>query len=254
MGRAKIDRTGEVGYNNNGEEMRIIRYGDVHDIDVKFVKDGTVVQHRTHNEFLKGSIRNPMTPSVYGVGFIGVGDYKTCDGNGKFTKCYIVWHNMLRRCYDPKFHEKQPTYENCTVCEEWHNFQVFAEWYYKHYYEVEGQRMNLDKDILCKGNKVYSADTCVFVPQSINALFIKSDKLRGKYYIGVCKKGNKFQAKLNKDNETIHLGAYATPEEAFQAYKTAKEQYIKEVANKYKEQIPHELYQALMNYDVEIND
>lgn len=254
MSRAKIDRTNEIGYNNNGEEMRIIRYANRTDIDVQFTKDCTVVEHRRYKDFEAGSIRNPMTPTVYGVGFIGVGDYKTSDGNGKFTKCYITWHNMLRRCYDPNFHKNEPTYENCTVDEKWHNFQVFAEWYYSHFYEIEGQIMNLDKDIVCKGNKVYSADTCVFVPQRINSLFAKSNKTRGKYPIGVCKKGNKFQAKLNKDNETIHLGAYDTPEEAFLAYKEHKELYIKEVAEEYKSQIQHELYQALMNYKVEITD
>ena len=249
----KIDRTGEVGYNNDGEKMMIVKYSNANDIDVKF-EDGTIIKHNAYNNFKKGNIKNPMRPSVYGVGFIGVGDYKTCDENGKETKCHKVWRSMLERCYSSKFHEREQTYRGCTVCEEWWNFQVFAEWFYEHYYEIENETMNLDKDILKKGNKIYSADTCIFTPQFINSLFVKSNKIRSKYYIGVTKHGDKFKAYLNKYNKLIHLGMFTTPEEAFQAYKKAKEQYIKETAERYKLLIPHELYQALMNYKVEIDD
>ena len=250
----KIDRTGETRVNNNGEEMKIIRYANRNDIDVQF-EDGTIVEHRKYKNFKKGKIKNPMTPSVYGIGYMGIGKFKSTDENGKITKCHNTWKNMHERCYNPKYHEKRPTYENCTVCEEWHNYQAFAKWDNENYYEVGDERMALDKDILKKGNKVYSPETCVYVPQSINSLFTKRDNERGDLPIGVSKNGNKFQARLSKGNgKPIHLGLYDTPEEAFQAYKQAKEQFIKEVAEKYKSQIPHELYQALMNYKVEIDD
>ena len=252
----KIDRTGEVGFNTNGEEMRIIRYGNWDDIDIQFINDGTVVQHKTYNNFKKGQIKNPMTPTVFGVGYLGIGKFKSCDENGKFTKCYIAWRNMMERCYSPKCQEKHPSYKNCTVCKEWHNYQVFAEWYYEHYYEFgSNERMALDKDILCKGNKVYSADTCVFVPTSINILFVKSNKTRGDYPIGVSKYRNKYVAFLSKGNgKSINLGIYPTPELAFQAYKIAKEAYIKEVAEEYKDKIPCKLYEAMVAYEVEIDD
>ena len=254
MSRPKIDRTGEIGYNNDGERMVIIRYGGALDIDIQF-EDGTIIKNRQYVNFKKGNIKNPMTPIIHGVGFIGVGDYKTCDENGKLTKCHNIWVNMLTRCYSSKYHEKYPTYENCKVCEEWHNFQVFAKWQNENYYEVGNERMELDKDILNKGNKVYSPNTCIFVPHSINVLFTKCDKARGKYPIGVYKKGNKFRAKLSKSNgKQIYLGYFNTPEEAFQAYKQAKEDYIKEVANEYKLLIPQKLYDALMNYEVNIDD
>lgn len=250
----KTDRTGEVGVNNNGEEMRIIRYGNCDDIDVLFVKDGTVIEHKQYSCFKKGRIKNPFFSSVYGVGCIGIGKFKPYE-NGKPTKCYITWMHMMERCYDPKLQEKEPTYKGCTVCPEWWNFQVFAEWYYSHFYEIENEKMNLDKDILHKGNKVYSPNNCVFVPQFINSLFTKSNNTRGKFPIGVYKMGNKFKAYLSKDNgKQIYLGTYPTPEEAFLAYKQAKEEYIKQIAEKYKAQIPYELYQAMMNYEVEIND
>ena len=253
MGK-KDGRLNEIGVNKNGEEMTIVRYGGVNDIDVQFVKDGTIVEHKQYGNFKTGSISNPFSPTIYGVGCIGVGKFKSRDENGKHTKCYEVWLSMLRRCYDPNTHKKQPTYKGCIVCEEWHNFQVFAQWFYEHYYELENERMTLDKDILCKGNKVYSPETCVFTPNFINVLFTKCNKTRGNLPIGVSKKGDKFQAHLNKDNRKIHLGMFNTPEEAFQTYKKAKEQYIKELAEKYKSQIPYELYEALMNYEVNIDD
>ena len=248
------DRTGEFGVSSQGEKMTIVRYGNKNDIDVQF-EDGTIVEHKQYNDFKNGKVKNPYFPSFYGVGFIGNGKFKPFDENGKATKCYKAWHNMLKRCYDHKFHEKEPTYKGCSVCEEWHNFQVFAEWYYSHFYELENEIMNLDKDILCKGNKIYSPDTCIYVPQRINKLFIKCDKVRGEYPLGVSKHGNKFKAWVSKGNgKPITLGTYPTPNEAFLAYKIAKEKYIREVAEEYKGKIPFKLYEALMNYEVEIDD
>ena len=88
-----------------------------------------------------------------------------------------------------------------------------------------------------------------------NNLFTKRDEARGKYYIGVTKYRNKFKAQLNKGiGKSISLGTYDTPEEAFLAYKKAKEAYIKEVAEEYKGKIDNRLYEALMNYEVEITD
>ena len=249
----KKDRLNETRLNNNGEEMIIVRYGGRHDIDVKF-QDGTIIEHKQYENFKNGKIKNPMTPIIYGVGFIGVGDYKTCDENGKITRCHTTWKHMYQRCYDPKCQEKCQTYKGCTVCEEWNDYQEFGKWFDENYYEVGNERMALDKDILHKGNKVYSPNTCIFVPHSINVLFTKRDKARGKYPIGVYKMGNKFNAQLNKDNERIYLGTYDTPEEAFQAYKIAKEDYIKEVAEKYKDKIPCKLYKAMIAYEVEIDD
>ena len=249
----KDGRLNEIGYNNDGEEMRIVRYGRAIDIDVQF-DDGTIVEHKRYDDFKKGKIKNPITPSVYGVGFMGIGDYKSTGENGKNTKCYTTWYDVHQRCYDTKYHEKHPTYKNCKVCKEWNDYQAFAKWDNENYYEVGNEKMDLDKDILCKGNKVYSADTCVYVPHSINVLFIKCDKSRGDYPIGVRKHRNKFEAQLRKGNESMYLGSFNTPEEAFLAYKKAKEQYIKEVAEEYKDKIPYRLYEALMNYEVEIDD
>ena len=163
---------------------------------------------------------------------------------------------MLRRCYDSKYHDREPSYIGCEVSEDWLNFQNFAGWYYDNIYQIEDEVISLDKDILCKGNKIYSPDTCVFVPQTINSLFTKRDNHRGNYPVGVYykKKNKKYIAQCNVNEKQKHLGCYDKPEEAFQVYKNFKEKYIKEVAEEYKDKIPEKLYNAMITYEVEIDD
>lgn len=186
-------------------------------------------------------------PSVYGIGYIGVGNYRTTV-NRKKTKEYSKWNNILHRGYDKKYKERNPTYKDCYVADTWHNFQNFAKWFEENY--VEG--WELDKDILINGNKIYSPETCCFVPREINALFkspkegvtslpsgVSYDKFNKKYKVSVRVYG-KFKTE----------GRYNTIEEAFQAYKTVKEKHIKEVANKWRGQITEEVYQTMTNYKI----
>lgn len=258
---AKIDRTGEERLNNFGSKMIIARYKNAYDVDVYFPEYNWTARNTRYDVFKKGNIVCSYERRAYGVGYLGEGKYKVLK-NGKPTKCYQIWHSMLQRCYDHKYHKKALTYINCEVCEEWLCFQNFAKWYYNNYYEVGSQKMCLDKDILCKGNKVYSPETCIFVPERINTLFIKCDKSRGKYPIGVYykKQTGKFVARCSvydlKENKSKlkHLGLYNTHEEAFEFYKEFKEEYIKEVADYYKGKIPSKLYDAMYNYEVEITD
>lgn len=191
----------------------------------------------------------------YGVGYLGEGDY-TYRINGKETLTHIMWRDMLKRCYSEKYHEKKPSYIGCTVDKEWHNFQVFAKWFDENYYEVEGQTINLDKDILNKGNKIYSSNNCVFVPQNINTLFISQKSKRGKYPIGVSydKEKSKYRADCRNNGKNVNLGRYSSVEDAFNSYKVHKEKLIKEIAEQYKEHIPSTLYNAMILYKVDIND
>ena len=253
------ERIGEETKNNFGSKMKIIAYRKYNDVDVYFEEYNWIAKNRQYIDFQKGEIKCPYERRVYNVGFIGEGKYKP-NINRKNTECYTVWQHMIRRCYDNKIHKKRPTYIDCKVCDEWLNFQNFAEWYYNNYYEVEGEQMCLDKDILYKGNKIYSPETCVFTPNGINVLFTKSNKARGKYPIGVSKEKTtgKFKAECQKQlcekSESRYLGLYDTPKEAFEVYKIEKEKYIKYVADKYKDKIPENLYNALYKYEVEIND
>ena len=173
----------------------------------------------------------------------------------KNTPYYKAWFSMLSRCYNTHSqYTKWRTYIGCSVCNEWFvlsNFKAWLENPENGY--LEGY--HLDKDILIKGNKVYSPDTCCFVPTEINSLFTKTDSLRGRYPIGViATPHNKFVAKLS--GQRIYLGVFDTPELAFLAYKNAKEQQIKELAEKYFKEgkITERVYNALMKYEVEITD
>ena len=117
--------------------------------------------------------------------------------------------------------------------------------------------MHLDKDRLIKGNKIYSPKTCIFVPQTINSLFIKNNSVRGELPIGVSrnKKTKKYASNITIESTcSVFLGYFDTPEEAFYSYKEAKEKEIKRVADEYKDKIPQKLYEAMYNYEVDIND
>lgn len=204
-----------------------------------------------------GYIKTDKTiPTMCGVGYFGYGNYKATftdvDGKRKKTKQYDTWSNMMHRCYDEKFIQKNPTYKDAYVDPVWHNFQNFAEWFDDNYYEVEGQRMELDKDILFQGNKVYSPNTCIFVPHNINSLITRADSIRGDLPCGVSyvKALNKYRAYYNERDDIIHIGVYSSPNEAFLAYKKAKEERIYNVALEYKMFIPDKLFNALLNYEV----
>lgn len=210
-------------------------------------------EHVQYNTFINGEIKCPYEKRAFNIGYLGEGKYKTTK-NGKKTKYYEVWYGMLQRAYDPKYIQKHPTYKGCRVHESWHNFQTFSEWFEKNYYEIKGQRMAIDKDILYKGNKIYSKETCIFVPHLINTLFIKCDTSRGDLPVGVARINKKYMAECNVDKKMKYLGCYDTPEQAFQAYKNFKEKYIKDVAEEYKDQMPTKLYNAMIQYKIEIDD
>ena len=260
MGRKSIDRTWEKGINNFGSKMIIVEYRKYSDIDVYFPEYDWTFKHSTYQSFKNGEIKCPYEKRVYGIGYLGEGKYKPKE-NGKHTKVYKTWKDMLGRCYDTKIQEKYPTYKDCEVDKKWHNFQNFAKWYYDNYYEVEGERMELDKDILFKHNKIYSLETCIYVPHTINSLFIKCDKCRGSSVIGTTpRKNGKYEVQCwlinpkTGKSKNEYLGRYDSQEEAFKIYKYYKEKNIKQVADYYKSLIPQKVYDALYDYEVEIDD
>jgi hypothetical protein len=213
---------GEKFITNEGYLVEVIAYKTCLNIEIKF-EDGHVVRV-SYSSLKKGSIKNYNHPSVFNIGFIGIGRYKV-KINGKLSKSYTTWNHMLQRCYSKKYQEKQPTYIGCSVAKEWHNYQNFSKWFEDNY--IEGYA--LDKDIIIKDNKVYSPDTCCFVPQEVNNLFTKRKSHRGEYLIGVYfdKRINKFKAVCNVNGESKYLGVFCSEIEAFESYKIVKEQTAK---------------------------
>ena len=114
----------------------------------------------------------------------------------------------------------------------------------------------LDKDVLAKGNKIYSEQTCSFLPREINTLFTSRAKLRGSCPIGVSfhESARKYQANFRENGQLRYLGLHQTQEEAFSVYKEAKENYVKQVALRYKDLIREDVYLALLNWTVDIDD
>ena len=256
----KNERLGLIKKNNQGYDMKIIEYTNRHNIVVEF-QDKYKKQVKTRWQlFEEGSINNPYHPSVYEKGIVG--DKYVITKNGKATKEYNAWFNIMIRCFDETVKQKRYTYENVTICEEWLYFPNFYEWIHSQenfdkWYN--GKRWAVDKDILIKGNKIYSPETCCLVPLRVNNLFIKSDAIRGDFPIGVTEHKGKFVAECNhivNGKKKNYIGIYDTVIEAFKVYKNFKEKYIKRVAQEeYGEcNITKKCYNAMMSYQVEITD
>lgn len=246
----KSERLGERYITNEGYEVIIKNYRGCMDVDVIF--ESGYILNTTYNSIKIGTISNPYHPTICNIGYFGVGRFKS-KIKGVRNKQYQIWINMIKRCYSTKQIERNLTYKDVTVCEEWHNFQNFAEWYEENYNPEYMEGWHLDKDILVKGNKVYSPETCTLVPKEINNLFKKYNIINKIYPTGVVyhSRDKKFYISFVKKGHTC---SFPSVEEAFQAYKTAKEKHIKEVADKWKDLITKQTYQAMYNYKVEITD
>ena len=241
---------GKVCKSKSSGDFKILKYNDKKNVEIQFLNTGFEMVVRL-GDIRNGSVKDPYVASVFGVGITGTKYPITI--NGVKTKEYVLWKGMLQRCYSDT---QYPTYEGCKCSENFKSYEYFYEWCNKQVgFDNEG--WHLDKDLLVKGNKVYSEKTCVFLPQEINSLLIKSTATRGKHLIGVywsnTNKAFVAQVRKNKGKQEW-LGCFNTELEAFNTYKTAKESYIKEQAEKYKSQIDVRAYNALMNYEVNIDD
>lgn len=234
--------------NKQGDIMEIIEYNKNKDILVKFLDSGFIKRSQV-SSFTRGSIYNPYFKEVYGVGFLGESDVD--------RKSYQVWRDMMKRCYDGKKKE----YNDCFVCKEWHNYSNFKSWFQVNYYKLDNnERVHLDKDILIKENRIYCPRACVFTPQRINDFFVKKRTEKRETPLGVSiLKNGKYKSGFSRKDKNgvykyIHFGTFENPTDAFYPYKKAKEEYLKEIANEYKQKIPKLLYNALITWEVEIND
>ena len=252
------DCVGKVCKSLNSGDFKILKYNNTADVEIQFLKTGYETTARL-GDIRNGRVKDPCLPSVYGVGITGTKYPPSI--NGVKTKEYILWTHMLQRCYSDTnvcdtSKKRNPTYIGCEVSENFKYYEYFYEWCHKQT-GFGNKGFQLDKDLLIKGNKVYSEDSCVFLPQEINNILTKREVLRGKHLIGVswCNTKKAFVAQVNKNKGSPEwLGSFNTEIEAFNAYKTAKESFVKEQANKWKGKIDLRAYEALMNYTVEITD
>lgn len=249
------DRTGETNYSYYGQLMTIVKYRNATDLDVEF-EDGTIVKHKHYRNFVGRCIRNPNRPSVYNIGYMGIGEYNKINS----CRAYDAWNKMFQRCYSDKKYtnSRYMSYQECEVDSAFYNFQYFCQWFYGNTWD--NNCTVLDKDILVKHNKIYSPDNCVLVDNRINCLFTFRSRERGVYPLGVRlnNKGDRYLAQCNSfEGKRIYLGSFLTPEDAFECYKQYKESVIKMVADDYKSRypkFPDRLYEAMYNYSIDYDD
>ena len=234
-------------------DLEVVSYSGSTKVTVRFLSSGYETQAYKHN-ILKGAVKDPYYPKHEGRGFLGEGKYKAkCEG--KNTKPYSVWRNILTRCYREEG-LKNLTYKDCSVCTSWLNFQNFARWYEK---ECEGLSENktyqVDKDLLCKGNKVYSPETCTLITQEINSLIAYEQASDSTLPVGVYLNNgvvDKYYAMCRVEGVNTYLGQYNSPDEASLAYTRQKESTIKIQAIKAynKGELSKEARDALLEWKV----
>ena len=237
---------------NEGYDIKIIKYHSYNDVDIQFLYNGAIVEHVRVGSILDGRVKNPFRRKKNG-GYMGIGPY-----DDSTSRIYGVWDKMLNRLMKDfqESNRKVSSYSNCTVCEEWYNYQNFAFWYDNY---IKGLNQNLyydyeiDKDILQQGkdHKIYSPTTCCLVPHDINVALVDTSVDNG-LPTGVFTRGNKFGSMVNLNGERVYLGLYDTPEEAFKVYKERKEKHIKDLAKYYYSinAIYKDIFDILMNYEV----
>lgn len=254
------DRIGKTNINNQNCKMTIIKYEDSNNIIVEFDDPFHTQKKTTWRRFETGAIKNPNLPTVCGVGIVS-DRIPIMDGNKKIKE-YTIWSGIINRCTKDNSSNRSKTYASCSVCDEWLFFPNFYQWItaqsnYEKWKNNTG--WHLDKDIIIKGNKVYSPETCCLVPHYINTIFKSTKVRRGKLPIGVSKDRNgKYFAQCGNPftGANDHLGTYDSIEEAFTAYKVHREMLIKQLAQREFDSgnISKECYIAMSNYQVEITD
>lgn len=161
---------------------------------------------------------------VFGV---GVNDIQEPSNSPYYSR----WSGMLQRGHCEKFKVKSPSYKDKYVSEEWMLISTFKSW-------MEQQNwkgLELDKDILVKGNDVYSADTCAFVPAFVNSSLCLSTSNRGAHPLGVTynKKENKFFSKIKSKGDVRVLGYFDNPTDAHRQWQMAKVIELEKTINEY---------------------
>lgn len=254
------DRVGQIKTTNEGYNAKVIEYNSYSDIIVEFQDKWHSKVHTTWNHFKNGTIKNSYHPNKYG-GIVG--NTRPTILNNKQNKEYRAWMNILTRCYNPKLHESHEYYSGCEICEEWKYYWNFYDWVHEQSNFdkwINGDNWAVDKDISIKNNKIYSPTTCFLVPQNVNNLLLKADRVRGELPIGVSfrKSDLMYEAQCNNpfEGKYVTIGVYNSSKQAFLAYKSYKENIIKKVAeNEYKiGNITKSCYDALMSHTIDITD
>ena len=164
----------------------------------------------------------------------------------------MVWY--FGKVFFWKISGKSPTYKNCKVSESWLRLSNFIEDVksIENYEKSLNEGWQLDKDLLSNEGKLYSKDTCCFIPRSLNLVISSYPKKLNGLPKGVkLSKGGKYFAILQKEGKKIFLGSYDSVEEASRVYNIAKKEYLLNIADSIKDVVPENVYKALVNFNLE---
>lgn len=253
---------GDKRINSEGFEYVITHYEDAHNVEITWFSGEKEWVESAHAH--KGTTKYLNKRGTFGVGYLGYGRFipgekRIPHGCERMPhNLWRAWVRMLERCVGDRV--KNPSYEGCTFDESWVNCQSFIEWgiLQKGHDRLEsnGKTWQLDKDILVNGNRVYSPETCVFVPNEINTHFKDVEKGKDGYY-GV----NEIEPKhpnakrgwvarcCNVKKEREYLGFYDNPTDAYIAYRTRKIEVMSDLADKWKGEVDERVINSLQNFD-----
>lgn len=221
--------------------FKVLKYEDCKSVTIRFENTGYITKYSA-SQIKSGDLKDPLAPSMFGVGYLGVGEYSHT--NNKVA--YFRWAHMLRRCTSDDLSLFR-TYQDKEVHERWHNFQNFAEWAERQPgFYVTDPVWQLDKDLLVKGNKVYGPDTCCFIPARLNTMIGRSDDVQG-YFDS---KNNDYGFGYNDTDGTNYKRRFKNQEEGKLWYKENRERVTKEVADQYKNVLDSRVYKALYLWQV----
>lgn len=240
---------GDVFTNNNNFKVVVIEINSYKDILVQF-EDGEFLKTRK-DSLLSGRFGKPSNKIVSGI---GLNDLKL----SVHDPIYYRWKLMLNRCYSKKYEGRNKCYETVEVCKNWWKISGYKKSIDRMFNsdKLSDNDFVVDKDILNKSNKIYSEETCCIVPKEINAVFIRPLKTKGQFPTGVHfrKDINKYVSRITMYGKRTELGKFDTILEAFNVYKEAKENHVKNLANKWRGKIDEKVYHALLNWEINIDD
>jgi len=246
MSKVKV---GEIYELKEGGSATVIEYEHSDRVLIRHNDNYRYEQRVQAGHLKRGNVKNPYHPSVYGVGYLGVGNYRASEGR-KHLPAYKKWQSMIERCYSEKYQTKKPSYIGCTVDKQWHNFQNFADWFYSDPRHNLGYE--LDKDVLIAGNKIYSSKTCALVPSEIN-IFAKGYAKNNGLPIGVGFRNGSYSARVYKNGKSQWIGSYSELKEAVDAYASARNYYARKLSKHWKNKVSYAVYMALANWN-ELNN
>lgn len=167
----------------------------------------------------------------------------------EYPMYYSRWRGLFDRCHGKnRLKLKNISYRSCSICKEWHNFQNFAKWCNDNNL-CNG--MCVDKDILIKGNKIYSPDTCIVIPDEINSRTNYNTPIR-KSLMGTekiaLKNGYKYIAKFQRDGKKIESKRFETELEAHKFWATSKKQHLMDVTEPFRYAMTDKAYKAVCDF------